>query len=327
MFELFFSFPEYFKNSKKSLLEKKIDLSIYNDIQNILICGMGGSGFSGDFILYLFKDYIKIPIIINKNYKLPEFVSNKTLLFLISYSGNTEETLSNLEDGEKRKAKIISITSNGELLEKTKEKYLSFKIPKGFPPRMAFPYLLYPIYFILKNFVFIDLGEDEFFEKIDSIYHEFKKESNLGDKISEIIKDKIPIIYSSDSLTPVGLRWKQEINENSKYIAYNLSFPELNHNESVFWESKELKEKLIFIILRDQFDSPQMKKRIDISIELLKERGWEILQFYSFGDKPLLNLYSLIPLGDYISIKLAFLKNVEPLPVKIIDELKLKLKM
>ncbi|MBC7194690.1 MAG: bifunctional phosphoglucose/phosphomannose isomerase, partial [Caldisericia bacterium] len=161
----------------------------------------------------------------------------------------------------------------------------------------------------------------------DSIYSEFKKENNLGDEISEKIKNKIPIIYSSDSLTPVGLRWKQEINENSKYIAYNLSFPELNHNESVFWESKEFKDKITFIILRDKYDSPQMKKRIDISIELLKDRDWETLEFYSFGEKPLLNLYSLIPLGDYISIKLAYLKNVEPLPVKIIDELKLKLKM
>lgn len=327
MFDLFFSFPYFFKNSKEIVLKKKIDLSIYKDIQNVVISGMGGSGFSGDFILYLFKDYLKFPIVINKNYKLPEFVSDKTLLFLISYSGNTEETLSNLEIGEKKKAKIISISSNGELLEKTKEKYLNFEIPKGLPPRMAFPYLLYPIYFILKNFVSEDLGEEEFFEKIDSIYSEFKKENNLGDEISEKIKNKIPIIYSSDSLTPVGLRWKQEINENSKYIAYNLSFPELNHNESVFWESKELKDKVNFIILRDKYDSPQMKKRIDISIELLKERGWSTLEFYSFGDKPLLNLYSFIPLGDYISIKLAHLKKVEPLPVKIIDELKLKLKM
>jgi len=127
-------------------------------------------------------------------------------------------------------------------------------------------------------------------------------------------------------LNPVGLRWKQEINENSKYIAYNLSFPELNHNESVFWECKELKDKIIFIILRDRFDSSQMKKRIDISIELLKDRGWEVLELFSFGEKKLLNLYSLIPLGDYISIKLAYLKDVEPLPVRIIDKLKRKLK-
>ncbi len=327
MFELFFSFPNFFKNSKDIVEKQMIDISNYEDIQNVVISGMGGSGFSGDFILYLFKDYIKFPIVINKNYRLPEFVSDKTLLFLVSYSGNTEETLSNLEIGEKKMAKIISISSNGELLEKTKNKYLTFEIPKGFPPRMAFPYLLYPIYFILKNFVSEDLGDEEFFEKIDSIYSEFKKENNLGDEISEKIKNKIPIIYSSDSLTPVGLRWKQEINENSKYIAYNLSFPELNHNESVFWESKEFKDKVIFIILRDKYDLPQMKKRIEISIELLKDKGWNTLELYSFGEKHLLNLYSLIPLGDYISIKLAYLKDVDPLPVKIIDELKLKLKM
>lgn len=153
---------------------------------------------------------------------------------------------------------------------------------------MAFPYLFYPIYYILKNFTSFDFGEDEFFEKIDSIYNEFKKESNSVDDIVNKIKDRIPIIYTSDSLNPVGLRWKQEINENSKYIAYNLSFPELNHNESVFWECKELKDKIIFIILRDRFDSSQMKKRIDISIELLKDRGWEVLELFSFGEKKII---------------------------------------
>jgi glucose/mannose-6-phosphate isomerase len=326
MFDLFFSFPEYCKDSKDRVSNKKIDFSIYEDIQNIVISGMGGSGFSADFIFYLFKNYLKMPILINKNYNLPKFVSDKTLLFLVSYSGNTEETLSNLEEGINRKAKIISITSNGELLEKTKENYLSFEIPKGLPPRMAFPYLFYPIYFILKNFTQFDFGEDEFFEKLDSLYEDFKNKNNLGDILADKIVDKIPIIYASDSLTPVGLRWKQEINENSKYIAYNLSFPELNHNESVFWESRELKDKIIFIILRDKFDSSQMKKRIDISIELLKERKWEVIELFSSGEKPLFNLYSLIPLGDYISIKLAYLKNVEPLPVKIIDELKKRLK-
>ncbi len=326
MFNLFFNFPDDFRNSKKLTLSKDINFNLYKDIQNIVISGMGGSGFSADFILYLFKDFINIPVIINKNYNIPNFVNQNSLLFLISYSGNTEETLSNLYEGEKRGAKIISITSDGELLEKTKEKHLCFKTLENLPPRMAFPYLFYPIYYILKNFTSFDFGEDEFFENIDSIYNEFKKESNSVDDIVNKIKDRIPIIYTSDSLNPVGLRWKQEINENSKYIAYNLSFPELNHNESVFWECKELKDKIIFIILRDRFDSSQMKKRIDISIELLRERGWEVLELFSFGEKKLLNLYSLIPLGDYISIKLAYLKDVEPLPVKIIDELKRKLK-
>lgn len=326
MFDLFFKFPLDFKLSRDLTLEKKIDFNLLKDIDNIVISGMGGSGFTGDFIYFLFKDYLKYPIIINKDYKLPQFISEKTLLFLISYSGNTEETLSNFYEGEKKNAKIISITSNGELFELSSKKYLTYKIPTSYPPRMAFPYLFYPVYFILKLFVEEDLGEEEFFDKISSLYESFKDNDNEGDKISNLIKDKIPIIYSSNSLTPVGLRWKQEINENSKYISYNLSFPELNHNESVFWECKELKDKLIFIILRDKFDSPQSKKRIDISIELLKNRGWETFELFSFGDKPLFNLYSLIPLGDYISIKLAYLKEVEPLPVKIIDELKKRLK-
>jgi len=326
MFDLFFKFPFDFKLSRDLTLEKKIDFDLLKDIQNIVISGMGGSGFSGDFIFYLFKDYIKYPIYVNKDYTLPKFVSDKTLLFLVSYSGNTEETLSNFYEGEKRGAKIISITSNGELFELSNKKYLTYKIPSSYPPRMAFPYLFYPIYFILKLFVEDDLGEDEFYEKINSLYEKFKESDNEGDKLANIIKNKIPIIYSSNSLTPVALRWKQEINENSKYIGYNLFFPELNHNESVFWECKEFKDSLIFIVLIDKFDSPQMKKRIDISIELLKNRDWQVIELTSFGEKPLFNLYSLIPLGDYISIKLAYLKEVDPLPVKIIDELKKRLK-
>lgn len=326
MFDLFFNFPSFFYDSKKLVLEKKVDFNFFTNIQNIVISGMGGSGFSGDFILYLFKDHINLPIIINKNYNLPNFVSDKTLLFLVSYSGDTEETLSNFLQGEQRRSKIVMITSNGEMLNKSKGKYLYFEVPKNIPPRMAFPYLFYPIYFILKNFTNYNFGEEEFFEKIDSIYKDYQKENNLGNVITNRIINKIPIIYTSDSITPVGLRWKQEINENSKYIAYNLSFPELNHNESVFWECKSLKDKLIFIILKDRFDSPQMKKRIDVSIELLKSRDWEVVELTTFGEKNLLNLYSLIPLGDYISIKLAYMDNIDPLPVKIIDDLKKKLK-
>lgn len=326
MFDLLFKFPDDFINSKKLVLEKEIDFEDFKEIKNVVISGMGGSGFSGDFIFYLFKDYLNIPIVINKNYKLPNFVDSKTLLFLVSYSGNTEETLSNFYDGEKRRAKIISITSNGELYKLSNEKYLTFLIPGGYSPRMAFPYLFYPIYHILRNFVDIDFGEDEFFNKMPLTYEEFKKDNNLAKNLAEKIYKKIPIIYSSDSLTPVSLRWKQEINENSKYIVYNLSFPELNHNESVFWDSKEFKDKVIFIILRDKFDSPQMKKRIDVSIESIKNRGWEYIEFTSFGEKPLLNLYSLIPLGDFTSIYLAKLCDVDPLPVRIIDELKNRLK-
>lgn len=326
MFELLFEFPKNFRLIKGLCEEEKIDLNYFKDFDSVVISGMGGSGFSGDFIFDLFKDYLNKPIIVNKDYRLPKFIGENCLLFIISYSGDTEETLETFYEGEKRGAKIITITSNGKLLKLSNKKFLTFKIPEGYPPRMALPFLFYPIFFILKKFVNVDLGEDEFFNKIDSTYEEYKKENNIAKNLSEIIYDHIPIIYSSQSLYSVSLRWKQEINENSKYIAYNLTFPELNHNESVFWENNTLKDKVIFIILKDKKDSEKMKKRIEVSKELLKVRGWRFVEFESFGEKPLLNKFSLIPLGDFTSIYLAKLNKIDPYPVKIIDELKNKLK-
>jgi len=326
MFEILFEFPKNFKEAKRISEETEIKIKSISSIRNIVISGMGGSGFSGDFILSLFRDSIKIPIIVSKYYSLPEFVNDETLLILVSYSGNTEETLSSLEDGVKRGANIIAISSDGQLEEIVKGKYTFFKIPEGYPPRMALPFLFYPIYYTLRNFTEENFGEEEFFESLPSLYEPFKEKDNEAKRLAEAIYGKIPVIYSSFSLKPVALRWKQEINENSKNPAYDQYFPELNHNETVSWDSNLFKEEIIFIILRDQYDSERMRKRIDISKEFLKERGWKFIEYKSSGRGKLTNLFSLIPLGDFTSIYLSLLNSVEAKPVKIIEELKRRLK-
>ena len=326
MFEILFEFPKNFKEAKKISEQTEIKLKSISSIRNIVISGMGGSGFSGDFILSLFRDSIKMPITISKYYSLSEFVNDKTLLILVSYSGNTEEVLSSLEDGIKRGASIVAISSDGRLEEFTKDKYTFFKIPSGYPPRMALPFLFYPIYYTLKNFVEKDFGEEEFFDLLPSLYEPFKNKDNEAKRLAETVYGKIPVVYSSFSLKPVALRWKQEINENSKNPAYDQYFPELNHNETVSWDSNLFKEELIFIILRDQYDSERMSKRIDVSKEFLKSRGWKFKEYRSSGRGKLLNLFSLIPLGDFTSIYLSLLNSVEAKPVKIIEELKKRLK-
>lgn len=326
MFEILFEFPKNFERAKTISEKADIKLKDLSRIRNIVISGMGGSGFSGDFILSLFRDIIKIPIIVNKYYFLPNFVNEETLLVLVSYSGNTEETISSFKEGIKKGANIAAIASNGELEKYTEGKYTLFKIPKGYPPRMALPFLFYPIYHLLKRFTSYDFGEEEFFSNLSSLYGPYKKRENEAKKLAEKMYGKIPVIYSSFSLRCVSLRWKQEINENSKNLSYNQYFPELNHNETVSWESKLLKDEIIFVILRDQFDTEKMKRRIDVSKEFLKERGWEFVEYTSFGRGRLLNLFSLIPLGDFTSLYLALLNSTDAKPVKIIEELKKRLK-
>jgi len=304
---------------------------------NIIISGLGGSAIGGDFIRTCFLNEIKIPIVVNRYYHLPKFVRKRSLVIAVSYSGNTEETLSAYNEAKERKAKIVCLTSGGKMGENCKSDNIPFlSIPRGFPPRAS---LGYQTLGLIGIFVKLGLVKDksaeikESIEVLKSLCNEMKRdvpiEKNIAKKLAVKLQDKIPVIYANQDLTDVAaLRWKDQFNENSKSLAFNNVFPELNHNEIVGWEfPSTLLKKFVVIMIRDKKENPQVKKRFEITGNLLGGLASEIVEVWTKGKSIMARLYSSILIGDFISVYLALLNGIDPTPVKRIEELKKQLVM
>ena len=308
--------------------------SEYSQVEKIIIIGMGGSAMGGDILSKLLINEIKIPIFVNRNYHLPNFADKKTLVFATSYSGNTEETLSSYDDAKKRGCRIICVTSGGKLAENAKSDMLPvIKIPGGQSPRSALGYMFLPVLIVMQNLGLIaskteDINETiNLIKRLKTVWGNESSDSNLAKKLAKILYNKLPLIYSVDGcLGPVALRWKTQLNENSKILAYNNVFPELDHNEIVGWEGLDnLTKSMSVIILRDKGDFERNSKRIAITNSIIKDKPSEITEVWTQGNSILARMFSLIYLGDFVSFYLAILYKVDPTPVERIEILKKKL--
>lgn len=221
MLELLDEVPRFYEESLDLVKEFKVKKV---KVDNILFCGMGASGIVGDVIKeYLYKE-LKIPIIVNKNDDIPEFVNSKTLVFVISYSGKSKETLKCLKKCKNKKAKIIGITANNKL--KIKDKLL---LPSELPSRVILYYSLFPVLVILNKLKLIKDKKNEISHALDSVkgFKDLKKCENIARKLYK----RIPVVYSYFSFRAVGYYWKTQLNEVAKVFVLQNFFPEVNHNE------------------------------------------------------------------------------------------------
>ncbi len=307
--------------------------SDYKEAKNIVVCGLGGSSVGGDLLKNLLRDKMRLPLMINRSYTLPIWVDENSLIICVSYSGNTEETLSVYAAGKKCRGKMVVISSGGKLTELSKKDgFPLFMVPEtGIPPRAALGYLFLPQLFIIKKLEFADIQDSELIEASEvlkklreEIDTTVPKEKNVAKKLAEEIRQSVPLIYAtSDFLEGVGVRWKTQINENSKNPVYTEFFSELDHNEIMGWEgADELTKRFSVILLRDKSESERMRKRIDITSSLIRGKAKKVLEVSSKGEGLLSRILSLIYIGDYVSFYLAMLNGIEPTEVKSISTLK-----
>jgi glucose/mannose-6-phosphate isomerase len=292
-------------------------ISVSEEISNIVVVGMGGSAIGGDLLKTYLRD-LKIPISVVRDYKVPNFVNENSLVFAISYSGNTEETLSAYSDSVSKGAQIISITSGGKLQNESSK---VITIPTGIQPRAALGYLFFPMLGVLHNSNITRVKNEELNEMLKMLKNIEEFEEN-GREIAKKLKDKIPIIYSSEDLSPVAMRWKTQINENSKLPAFYNIFSEMNHNEIVGY--KGMDRKFAAVLLRDDYDNDRVKKRMDICKSLM-EQYVDVEEVETTGKGLLSRLFSAIYIGDFTSYHLALWNHVDPSPVDIIEDLKRQL--
>jgi len=297
-------------------------------VKNVVISGLGGSAIAGDLLQDFLKDEIRIPLNVNRNYSLPSYVNEETLLLISSYSGNTEETIESLLEGIKRKAKIVCITTGGEVEKIAKEYSLPlFKLQKGFQPRYAFGLSFFSQLKVLQEAEVIS-PYDGFVLSVIRFWKEKGKEYTYDNNLAFIIAEQligfVPIIYSvADSTSAVGMRMKCQLNENSKMNAFFNEFPELNHNEIVGWESFN-PDKMPFkvVILLDKDYHYQIKKRIDITSKIIAKSGAEVITIESDQTTYKERVLELLYLTDWITYYAALLNGKDPSEIENIDILK-----
>jgi glucose/mannose-6-phosphate isomerase len=315
-------------------LAKKTRLN-YPKPEAIVIAGMGGSAISGELLKDWARDKIAVPIEVCREYSLPAYANEKTLVFIISYSGETEESLSVYLDAFKRGCMIMCISSGGALqkfAEKMKVPYL--KVPSGFAPRAALPYLFTPLPIFLEKIGLVSRIEHEILETVSVLKDLSAVNSpdkplngNFSKKLALDICGTVPVIYGFGIYRAVAQRIKQQFNENSKFPSKWEAFPELNHNEIVGWEtSGEFAKCFSVIFLRDADEPEAIRERIMITKELMFKESVRAFEIYSMGKSNLAKMSSVICIGDFVTVYLAILRGVDPTPVKTIAVLKEKMK-
>jgi glucose/mannose-6-phosphate isomerase len=289
------------------------------EFSNLIICGMGGSALAGDFLINYFdtNGKVDLPIYICRSYELPEDATSNSLIFVVSYSGNTEETVSCFQKAIRINSTLVAFSSGGKIKEMAIEKNLpfvelSFNF-KHFEPRYAAPYIFMAMHQILAN--------QGITKKIDSLPKISPSDSEaLGKKIALELVGKTPVICASDKYGLLAKNWKIKINENAKTPAFWNFFPELNHNEMVGFTLPQANFYVLMLMEKD--DHPRNKKRMEITAELYKEKGVESKIIPIEGGDFMEKLLNTLVLGDWVSYYLALEYGQDPTPVKMVEDLK-----
>ncbi len=294
-------------------------------IANVVISGLGGSGIGGKIVSQWVTEIVSVPILCTNDYVLPEFVGNQTLVIISSYSGDTEETVAALNEAERRGAQIACITSGGKIAARAKEKgYNLIQIPGGNPPRSMFGYSSVQLLFVLKAYGFIDSYFENQVERAIALIESESDAIRANSRaIAEKIVSRIPILYSEAQYEGVAIRWRQQINENSKMLCWHHVFPEMNHNELVGWTGGD--NRVAVLILRNEDDHKRSQLRMELCKKLMAEKCDTILEIWSKGASRIERGFYLIHLGDWLSIDLAELRQEDAVAIPAILFLKSEL--
>ncbi|MCL4357596.1 bifunctional phosphoglucose/phosphomannose isomerase [Patescibacteria group bacterium] len=301
----------------------------YKGVKNIVYTGMGGSALAAA-LSYSWPGF-KVPFEIIRNYVLPTYVNQDTLLIVSSASGNTEETISALDQGESRGAKVVIMTGGGKLTEVAQTKgYPLFTLPSARQPRYGVFYNLKALTSTLEQ---LGLAADEDVEKLNRAAEFLKRcaksweavvpnNKNLAKQIALDCLGKSVVIYGGPLLAPAAYKWKISFNENAKQIAWMDSYPEFNHNEFIGWSSQPVDKPYAVIDLRSTYEHPRVQKRFSLTAQLLSGRRPEPIVVNAEGENLLEHLLYSVLLGDFVSIYAAIAAGTNPEPVDLVEKFK-----
>jgi glucose/mannose-6-phosphate isomerase len=314
------AFPEQCQKAWEDILKFELPRE-YGRISNVVIAGMGGSAIGGDIVRRLALAEGKLPVWVHRDYGLPAFIDESTLVVASSYSGDTEETLSAFSKSLRTKAKKLVITSGGKLRDLAdKECIPIFVIDYQAPPRAAFPHSFVPLVGIFQKLGLLGDKSADLHEAVGVLKrlsgHLIETRplaSNPAKQLASKLQGRVAVIYGSKILSAVARRWKGEFNENSKAWAFFESFPELNHNAVVGYEfPAEVRDRILVLMLRSSSLHGRNLLRYEVTSKLLRKAGIAYEFIEARGRGALAQVLSLVLLGDYASFYLSMLNEVDP---------------
>jgi glucose/mannose-6-phosphate isomerase len=303
--------------------------------RNVIVVGMGGSAIGGGLLKDWLRDRASTPIEVCRDYVLPAYVDENSLVVAVSYSGETEETLSAFLDAVKRGCMVVTVSSGGHLQTFSRKlKNPHILIPTNFPPRAAIAYTFFPLVKLMEKLHAAEGINEEVKEAIYILQKvseenrlEVSLEKNEAKKLAVEIEGTVPIVYGFRQYKAVARRLKCQFNENSKIPSKFDAFSELNHNEVVGWEAPEsLTKNFSIILIRDPKEPLEFKNRIEITKKIAFPKTCKVSEIKAIGKHKLTKMLSAMYIGDFVSIYLALMRGVDPTPTKTILHLKREMK-
>lgn len=303
----------------------------YRSTRTVLVLGMGGSAIGGDLLRVYAADESPVPILVSRDYDLPAWVNSDTLVIAISFSGGTEETLSTFEQAAGRGAKLLAISTGGRLAEMARAYSApTLKINYQSQPRAALGHLFTPLVRIFSTLGFLGDKGTEYQEAVsllERLRDEYARErpasENEAKQLARALYGKIAVIYGAGMLAEVAHRWKTQVNENGKTLAFYEIYPELNHNAVVGYEHPAAAKRDIAIVELDStLVPPRVRMRMDVTDRIMQQAGIAYHRVPARGQSALAQIYAAITLGDYTTYYLAMLNGADPTPVDTINYLK-----
>ncbi len=316
MLEAIKNFPAQFKYQPKIINKNK-----YKSAKKFVVLGMGGSHLAADV---LSGAQPQLKILIHKNYGLPNLDDKElkeSMIIASSYSGNTEEVIDGFKKAINKKLNVVAIATGGRLIalaKKYKRPYI--ELPKtGIQPRSALGFNLRGLLKIMgQNKI---LKETEIVSKLKSTNYQGR-----GQKLAKLLKNHVPIIYSSEANWPLAYNWKIKFNETGKIPAFYNILPELNHNEmtgfDVVEKNRQLSNKFSFIFLNDRDDHPQNIKRLQILGKLYKKRKLLVINITLNNKNRWLKISTNLLVADWAAYYTALSYGRDPEPVPMVEEFK-----
>jgi glucose/mannose-6-phosphate isomerase len=327
MFDLIKAWPEQWRQGQECAegfcAEKRAA-----EANQFVVVGMGGSAIGGDLVRALALAESPVPVQVVRDYVLPASVDAGSIVLVSSYSGNTEETLSTMDEAMERGAYVVCVTSGGEVLARAQEHgFPHVVIPGGAPPRAALGLSLSAQLAIAEHMGVVSVGDgwEEAEAMLEGLTQSLANPSgNDALELARALVDALPVVYSASGLLEaVNLRWRGQMEENAKALAYGNLLPEMNHNEIMGWdEPSDLHGRIGVVVLRDHEDHPRVQKRMDVTRSLLEARAGSWREVSTQGTHRITRVLSLVVLGDWASFYLAMLRGVDPTPIGFINRLK-----
>ena len=328
------SFPDQVRRAMS--IADAIRLEPRGGVTHVVVTGLGGSAIGGDVVRAAAAESLRLPLVVHRDYDLPRFVDSRSLVVASSYSGNTEETLSAYARARREGASLVCITSGGEIGRRARSDGVPVvEIPGGLPPRAALGYSSIALLGILHALGLVAAIRDALEEaarlvtELASRYAlTVPEEHNRAKRLARTLHGKVVAVYGSAGiLEPAAVRWRGQMEENAKNLAFHHLLPEMNHNELLGWRHpEEVLRRVAVVLIRDLGDHPQVRRRFELTREVVEASAGVVEEVWSEGDSRLARIFSVTYLGDFVSLYLSYLNGADPTPVKAIELLKERLR-